>query len=351
MIPESLRMFAALGNDLRASRTGLATNCSIGQTLADGAAQRGVGPGHIVYAKTGPVVVSEIEFGGVAVQVVGSAVLVNADHPAFEHRIIAFDGVGVDVVPPVFARAVGNEIVPGKVLGDIGVLPSFVGHDVGRGVDVRLDDREQVGLRGPADMEGHDAGALGAAFHQGHDGILMSVAASAFRLLVFGADEGFIDFHNAAGAAEGWQCPVSHGFPDPMVEEPSSLHATTQHTLYLVGADAFLAGAHQMDDLQPEVQPKMRGFEDGSHTHGEGLPAFIAFIQAGAGGFAGHLADARAIVVPAMRANRAARPQVRFDVGDCAFFGLELGGIENGLSYGKCSYGGESKSWGLVCQV
>ena len=95
----------------------------------------------------------------------------------------------------------------------------------------------------------------------------------------------------------------------------------------------------------------MRGFEDSSHAHGEGLPALIAFVEAEAGGLASHFPDAGDVVVSAVGAHRTVRPQARFDVGDGACFGLELRGIENGLSHEKRSYGQKSTSWGLVCQV
>ena len=255
MIPASLRMFAGRGSAARVSRTGFATNCSIGQPLADGTPQRDIGTACIVHAQTGAVVVSEIELGGVAVQVMLGTMLGDADHPAFEHAVEAFGGVGVDIaVPDIFAAAMGDEIVSGKVLGEVGVLAGFVAHHVAFGVDVRLDDREQVGLSSSPDVEGHDPRAFRAAFHQGHDRVLVGVAPADGDALL-AADEGFIDFDDPTSAAEGGECAFSHRLANAVREEPCSLHAARKHPLDLVGADALLAGAHQMNGLQPKVQP------------------------------------------------------------------------------------------------
>ena len=42
-----------------------------------------------------------------------------------------------------------------------------------------------------------------------------------------------------------------------MAQKPGGFHAAIQHPLNLAGADAFLAGAHQVDDLQPQMQRQM----------------------------------------------------------------------------------------------
>jgi hypothetical protein len=83
------------------------------------------------------------------------------------------------------------------------------------------------------------------------------------------------------------------------------------------------------------MQGKVRGLEDGPYADGEGLPALVALVKTHAGGFALHLADARAVAVAAMRTGRTLWPQVRFDIGESAFFGLELGGVENGFGHGS----------------
>jgi hypothetical protein len=44
---------------------------------------------------------------------------------------------------------------------------------------------------------------------------------------------------------------------------PSLKLALAEHALDLAGADTFFAGAHQMDDLQPQMQRQMAGLEYG----------------------------------------------------------------------------------------
>ena len=56
--------------------------------------------------------------------------------------------------------------------------------------------------------------------------------------------------------------PGRHGLADTMPEEPRGLHAAIEHPLNLPGRNAFLAGAHEVDDLQPKVQRQMRGLEN-----------------------------------------------------------------------------------------
>jgi hypothetical protein len=85
----------------------LRTNCSIGEALPLGAFQGQIGTGFVVNAQLGAGVVPEVEFGGVAGEMVFGAVLVNPNHPPLEDAVEAFNGVGVDFPAPVFACVVG----------------------------------------------------------------------------------------------------------------------------------------------------------------------------------------------------------------------------------------------------
>jgi hypothetical protein len=118
---------------------------------------------------------------------------------------------------------------------------------------------------------------------------------------------------------------------------PSSFHAANEHTLNLASRNALLAGAHQMNDLQPKMQGKMRGLKESPHAHSEGLATFFAVVKAIASSLARHLGDARAIYIAAMRANRSVRPKLAFDILESSFFALELRGGEDRLGHGgKC---------------
>jgi hypothetical protein len=68
----------------------------IGEPLAFHALQKTLCAVLIVYAKRDAVVIAEVEFSKVAVQVIVSAVLIDALHAALEDRKETFDGIGVD---------------------------------------------------------------------------------------------------------------------------------------------------------------------------------------------------------------------------------------------------------------
>ena len=73
------------------------TNRFISQPLAFDALQGDVRARHVVNAPRNAVRMPEIKFGGVAMQVLFGAMLIDADHASFEHAVIAFNAVGVDV--------------------------------------------------------------------------------------------------------------------------------------------------------------------------------------------------------------------------------------------------------------
>ena len=114
-----------------------------------------------------------------------------------------------------------------------------------------------------------------------------------------------------------------------MPEEPSSLHAAIEGPLDLPGGEALLAAAHHIHDLQPDVHRGVTGLEDGPDSHGELLPAGIAFPQAGAAAPA--LQATGAVDHAAMWADWTVWPKLRFDVSKGGGFALELGAGKGGL--------------------
>ena len=57
----------------------------------------------------------------------------------------------------------------------------------------------------------------------------------------------------------GWKAPVAHGLTDAVSKKPSGFHAARKHSLDLIGGNAFLASAHQVNNLKPQMQGKVRG--------------------------------------------------------------------------------------------
>jgi len=121
-----------------------------------------------------------------------------------------------------------------------------------------------------------------------------------------------------------------------MAEKPRGFHATFEHSLDLPSRDSFLAGAHEMDDLQPKMQRQVRVLENRSHPHREGLFASVAFAKAGARRLAVQLADPRGLTT--MRANWTIRPKLGFHISESGCFGLEMRGRKNGLGHSESSY-------------
>src|SRR5580704_14514405 len=72
-----------------------ATRRRIGEALALRADQSAVGASQIIDTERGPIVVSEIEFGCVTVQMRLAHMEVAAEHAALEDRKVVLDGVGM----------------------------------------------------------------------------------------------------------------------------------------------------------------------------------------------------------------------------------------------------------------
>lgn len=83
-----VRLFRNLGSNLAATYLGSgAVRLSIGQSLACGAAAHGRCAGQIVKPKRDEVIVPEVELGDVTVQVLLTAVLIDAAHEDREHAL------------------------------------------------------------------------------------------------------------------------------------------------------------------------------------------------------------------------------------------------------------------------
>ena len=93
------------------------TNCSIGQPLPLGALDSQVVASDIVDAQLDAVGVAEVELGQVAVQMGFADVEVAAIDAALEDREVAFEGVGISLVPNVFLGRVVNGLTSGSISG------------------------------------------------------------------------------------------------------------------------------------------------------------------------------------------------------------------------------------------
>ncbi len=109
-----------------------------------------------------------------------------------------------------------------------------------------------------------------------NDGTLSRRAVSDWRLefsavLIRGlaADIGFVGFNNAHKLAE---LRVCQSRTEPMTHEPRRPIGTrTDHPMNLKGANPFLTGQHQVQNLEPDQQLVIRVLEDGPDRHGEAV--------------------------------------------------------------------------------
>ena len=68
-----------------------------------------------------------------------------------------------------------------------------------------------------------------------------------------------------------------------MRHEPCRLVRDLQGAVQLVGAYAFLRGAHEIDALEPQIQFDVARLKDGAHGDGELAAAVAALFQSGTG--------------------------------------------------------------------
>lgn len=265
----------------------LCTSRLIGEPLTLHALQGSVGTAHIIKAHFLTSVLSKIELSGIPVQVFGADMLVGADHAALKHAEKALKGVHMDRPGFGLARIFADAVVHAFMLFDTArefVVLRAIGMQGAIRVHVlvnRLHD-----LRTGRGIAENDSLLATATFNKAQDANLVLVAGTLAGVLGVG-QERLIGFHNLPlPANRSLALAGSHGFPNTVRQEPSGFHAAIEHPLNLAGRNAFLAGAHEVDDLKPQVQGKVAGLENGPHAHGKGLAAAIALVEAGTSGFA-----------------------------------------------------------------
>jgi hypothetical protein len=121
-----------------------------------------------------------------------------------------------------------------------------------------------------------------------------------------------------------------HGFADTMTQEPRGLHATVEGSLKLTSADPFLAGAEQIDGLEPYPHWDVARLKHSSDLDGERRPASIALVETGTIGFASQPTNVFCRC-SAMRANRTGRPQSSLNEFVGSFLIMEMSGGKDGL--------------------
>jgi len=269
-------------------------------------------------------VVTEVKFSGVAVQVVRTAMLIHAIHAALEDAEKAFNRVRMRRAAHVFFRAVIDALVIREVLTDLHILPRFVSHQ-GRGVGYVFGQLPSEGsARNIIDVEGaHLSGTLDKGEHR----FLVAVAAANLSSRL-ATDEGFVSFDYAADASQDLARRV-HRFAQAVRHEPCGFVLHPQRALQLVATAPFLAGTDQVDRLHPLVQRDLASFKDCANRYRELFAAVLALVHARAV----RLAIQRIVILAyaaAVGADRAIGPADGFKVLSGLGGVLEMGFVEGG---------------------
>src|ERR1700730_4109966 len=176
---------------------------------------------------------------------------------------------------------------------------------------------------------------VAAALNQADDRLFANSAATKVRALILvlvpflTADVGLVHLNRVAIAAKGaarfWE-QFAHALTDAMGHKPRrAVAAEAEHAPKLMGADALLAGGHEMSGEQPFVQRNVRTLIQRAHGRREWLLTGPALVQA----------RSRRLAVQfgcftnnaAMRAYRTIRPAQCLEMlASGGFIGENLGG-------------------------
>jgi hypothetical protein len=211
------------------------------------------------------VVVAELKFRNVERHIFRADFVESADHAALEDAPETLNRICVDGADNVFVGAVAHDLVLRKFAVQRVVSAQVVSGEqadfVGNGfVDEAGEGFAVEAVNDPC----HDVPlALDSANHGGLPGAgPASAAVTLVPMLVAGlsADIGFVHLDDANEFLELF---VLHRSADAMAHVPSRLVRAKAHiAMDLPGADAFLAGRHEVDDAKPLPQIDVRVLEN-----------------------------------------------------------------------------------------
>jgi hypothetical protein len=179
------------------------TKSLILQPLARESSQRAFCTLAILNTERRTIIVPEIEFSEIAMQMPLAAMLVDALHAAFEDAVVALDRVRMDLharfavrITVLIARVIHNAM-RGELFANGHVATRFVGHQMAFAVEVRVHNRDDVLFRRRLDME---RTSRTAALDKGQNRVLMG--STLLNLNAgFAADVGLVNLDDRARAA------------------------------------------------------------------------------------------------------------------------------------------------------
>lgn len=289
-------------------------------------------PLFIPYAQSYAVVITEVEFSNVTVQMLLATMLIDAFHAALEHAVKILDGVGMHIAANIFIGFMTDALMGREVIAQREIVAAFIGHHRGFLRNIGLDNWNDIGGASSLDMERANLPAV--TINERQDRILVAVAATLDRTF-FTAGEGFIRFNYATDTAHWGKTTGPERLTDAMAHEPCAFERDPQGAMQLVRAHALFAGTNYMDRIEPIAHLDMAFLENSPDFDGEWFAASIALIEADPIAFG--LQSTRSIEDATMRAKAPVDPKARFDIGIGGGFIIEVWSGENGLGHGENS--------------
>jgi len=227
-----------------------------------------------------PVVVLELRFSDVERQVLRANPMMRADDGPLNETPETLNRIRVNSTDNVLAGAVIDHLMVGELAADIAVSLPRIGakqaHLVGNALAQKAVDRRAVQTLHNArhdialTLHGTDDGDLA-----GRTSARPAAGAIAITALVFvpvlglTTDKGLIHFHNAH---QFLKLAVHEGRANLVADTPSSaIRTKAHHAMNLQGANAFLAGQHQMDDAEPFAEALVGVLKNGVDQHAKAV--------------------------------------------------------------------------------
>ena len=219
------------------------------------------------------IVVSPFQFVDVAIHVLDAHLVERAGERTLEQRPHALDAVRVNVAHDPFLFGVVHGFMAGVAVLDADIRPQLISV-YGLGIVLHVAPDEVVERVFPDVGDALDS-HLAAALDGPGDPLLVALVAVALALRL-AAYERFIHFHHAQKRRAGKRL-VSHGLAYAVAQIPRRAVGDAQGALHLVGGDALLGFAHEVDRQKPLAKRQVGIVHDRATRHGKLVFAALAF--------------------------------------------------------------------------
>jgi hypothetical protein len=221
-----------------------------------------------------PVVVTELEFRKVERQIFLTHIVIRAHDAPFQQRPERFDVLSVNLPTYVFTLTVAynfmlrNKSIARVLIGcnEVNIVCDYLAHKTIERWSIGVLDYLARDVALPADSS-NNCGFAGKATSALYLFVPMAVA-------VLAANERFVYLD---GAHELRKVCILHCGADALADIPSRfVGARTDHPMNLKGRDAFLALAHQIDNLEPRYERDVCVLENGLSNYREPIAVLLA---------------------------------------------------------------------------